>query len=147
MIAFEVLVNEQKSCVAGVDGPGVVSAILTWATRIPKTGPEDQSYPPQELTLIVGGLRNVESDHVYWAKHSLEVGDVVTLKIKDLPAVDTPSSSTPLESPDAVREMRRRQYEELKKRIRWLTYLHGTQQIVGPERRGRVSHQAWCGER
>jgi len=116
MIAFEVFLNDEKSCVAGVDGPGVVSAILTWATRIPKAGPEDEvSYPPQELTFIVGGLRNVEADHVYWAKHSLAVGDVVTLKIKDLQAVDTPSTSTPLDTADEVREMRRRQYEELKK--------------------------------
>ena len=116
MIAFEVFVNDQKSCVAGVDGPGVVSAILTWATREPKTGREDgESYPSQELTLIVGGLRNVEADHVYWSKHSLEVADVVTLKIKDLQAVDEPSTSKPLDSPEAVREMRRHQYEELKK--------------------------------
>src|SRR6185436_10594831 len=116
MIAFEVFVNDQRSCVAGVDGPGVVSAILTWATRIPKTGPEDRvSYPPEELTLIVGGLRNVEADHVSWSKHSLEVGDVVTLKIKDLQTVDEPSTSRPLDSPEAVRQMRRRQYEELKK--------------------------------
>ena len=116
MIAFEVFVNDQKSCVAGVDGPGVVSAILTWATRVPKTGPEDGvSYPPQELTLRVGGLRHVEADHVSWSKHSLEVGDVVTLKIKDLQAVDEPTTSKPLDSPEAIREMRRRDYEELKK--------------------------------
>jgi hypothetical protein len=116
MIAFEVFVNEQKSCVAGVDGPGVVSAILTWATRVPKTGPEDEvSYSPQELTLVVGGLRNVEADHVYWSKHYLEVGDVVTLKIKDLQTVDEPSTTQPLDSPEVVREMRRRYYEELKK--------------------------------
>jgi hypothetical protein len=116
MIAFEVFVNDKKACVAGVDGCGVLTAILSWADRVPKTDPETgTAYPSQELTLEVGGLRSVERTHLSWLNHSLDVGDVVTVKITNLAAVDEPSTSVPIESADIMREAKRRQYEELKK--------------------------------
>jgi len=61
MITFEVTHNGQQICTAGVNGRGVVSAIVTWISRAPDTlanAPvefrEDLSH--EKFDLLVGGL-------------------------------------------------------------------------------------------
>jgi hypothetical protein len=116
MITFEVFLNGGKACVAGVDGLGVLSAILTSVHRAPSTDAgEDASHPIQELTFEVGGLLSAENVHVSWLERTLAVGDVLTINIKELAVVDEPTASAPAESPEVVREAKRRYFEELKK--------------------------------
>jgi hypothetical protein len=116
MIAFEVSLNGSKACVAGVDGFGVLTAILSSVYRTPNPDAgEDASRPIQELTLEVGGLRSAEGVHVSWLNNRLAVGDVVTIGVKELPTVDEPTNALLRESAEVVREARRRYYEELKK--------------------------------
>jgi hypothetical protein len=56
MIAFEIIVNGTKLCNAGIEGLGVLSAILSWAHRVPEPEAElNLLYPPDELLLEVGG--------------------------------------------------------------------------------------------
>ncbi|HEX6126878.1 MAG TPA: hypothetical protein VFZ23_16005, partial [Pyrinomonadaceae bacterium] len=96
MITFEVFINGGKACVAGVDGLGVLTAILSSVHRAPNAeADEDASRPIQELTFEVGGLRSAEGVHVSWLERPLAVGDVLIINIKDLAVVDEPTASAP----------------------------------------------------
>ena len=116
MIAYEILLNGKKVCLAGVDGLGVLSANLSSVSRAPNPDAgEDASVPTKELTLEVGGLRSVEGIHVSWLNHPLAVGDTVTIIVKEATLVDEPRAAPQRESAEVVRESKRRYYEELKK--------------------------------
>src|SRR5258707_12888981 len=109
MIAFEVILNGDKLCIAGVEGPGVISAILSWASRATMADTENnESCSGQELTLEVGGLQSNDvgrgGTHISWLNRRLEVGDVLTIQIKNLLAVDEPAACIPQESEEVVRE-------------------------------------------
>jgi hypothetical protein len=75
MIAFEVWVNGEKKCTAGVGDKGVLNAIMN--------GP---SHPH----LSVGGLSGEE--HVRWLERNgeLKVGDEVTIRIVETDQIDEP---------------------------------------------------------
>ena len=120
MIAFEVMVNGNKLCDAGIEGLGVLSAILSLAHRVPKPEAEmNELYPPDELLLEVGGLKsardNEPGQHMSWLSKHLQVGDTIVINIKSLETVDPPEKCVPGESRDAVKESKRRYLEELKK--------------------------------
>ena len=78
MICFEVWVNGEKICLAGVGESDVLTCILDGGRRGLKSN------------LHVGGL--VNEKHVRWTekRHSLEVGDEVTIKIVEADTVDEP---------------------------------------------------------
>ena len=95
MIAFEVKVNAEKLCVAGVEGLGVLDALIFSAHRPPHPDKQlNRRYPPHELVLEVGGLRSAQDDesiqHLKWLRRNLQVGDEVVIKIKNLQIVDQP---------------------------------------------------------
>lgn len=120
MIAFEVIVNGSKLCDAGVEGLGVLTAILSWARRVPDPEAKiNEQYPPDELLLEVGGLKSARDDepggHMSWLSKHLQVGDAIVIKIKSLEAVDPPERLVPEDSAEVVREAKRRYFEELKK--------------------------------
>ena len=94
MIAFEVLVNGEKLCTAGVGDKGVLTANIVG---------------PKSPRLRVGGLHNEE--HVLWISHrpmalELKVGDEVTVRIVETEVVDEPiqryASQTRAEREDKV---------------------------------------------
>ena len=118
MIAFEVTVNDQKLVDAGIDGLGVLSASV-WSAR---RGPwlEDQinpEYRPEELMLEVGGLKSAQGDeleeHRSWLKKSLEVGDLIVIRIKEVETVDEPEEIR-TDNPEVVKEVKRLYFEKLK---------------------------------
>jgi hypothetical protein len=120
MIAFEVIVNGSKLCDAGVEGLGVLTAILSWAHRVPELEVEsNRQYPPDELLLEVGGLQSARDDkprrHLSWLSKHLQVGDAIVINIKSLEAVDPPEKLIPEGPTEVVREAKRRAYEELRK--------------------------------
>jgi hypothetical protein len=116
MIAFEVSLNGNRVCVAGGDGLGVLSTILSSVYRAPNPeAGEDPTGPTKELTLEVGGLRSAEGVHVSWLNSPLAVGDVVTIAVKELSSADEPTNTVARESAEVAREAKRRYYEELKK--------------------------------
>ena len=120
MIAFEVIVNGSKLCDAGVEGLGVLTAILSCALRVPQPEADsNQLYPPDELLLEVGGLKSARDDqpsrHMSWLSKPLQVGDAIVINIKSLEAVDPPERLVPEDPPEVVREAKRRYFEELKK--------------------------------
>jgi hypothetical protein len=116
MIAFEILLNGKKACLAGVDGLGVLTANVSSVSRVPNPDAgEDASVPTKELALEVGGLRSAEGVHVSWLNRPLAVGDTITMTVKETQFVDEPTATVPRESADVARESKRRNYEELKK--------------------------------
>ncbi|QDU35933.1 hypothetical protein Mal4_02150 [Maioricimonas rarisocia] len=88
---FEVLLNGERICVAGIDGEGVLSVGLDYVKR--------QDEDP-ELNLHVGGLGQYRSDdprsqHVTWpTPESIGVGDEVTIRLIPPGEFDAPVGMT-----------------------------------------------------
>ena len=96
MICFEVWVNGEKICVAGVGEVGVLSAIVTWSQGRPNaTFTAESEQKPSKPYLHVGGLVNRE--HVRWTQQTdqLQVGDEVTFKIIEADTADEPIHKYP----------------------------------------------------
>ena len=113
MIAFEVIVNGSKLCDAGIEGLGVLSAILSWAHRLPETETKShQLYPPDELLLEVGGLKSAHDDEpseqMSWLSKPLQVGDAIVINIKSLDTVDSPEKIFPEDPREVVTAAKRR---------------------------------------
>jgi hypothetical protein len=79
MICFEVWVNGEKVCLAGVDESGVLCSII------------DGGNKRRKSNLYVGGL--VDDEDLRWTQkpHPLEVGDEITIKIVEADAADEPT--------------------------------------------------------
>ncbi|MEI6785358.1 MAG: hypothetical protein WCQ21_31045 [Verrucomicrobiota bacterium] len=88
MIAFEVYVNGEKVCTAGVGESGVLSSILTWRGTQPY---KDGNVPAAaSLELDVGGLTSPEGKDVRWAQRSIRVDDEIQIRVVEASAVDSP---------------------------------------------------------
>jgi hypothetical protein len=84
MIAFEIQLNNQKLCRAGIGDSGVLSAIVTRAATTTATGTRNES-----LFLDVGGLITPEGKHVSWINQkTLVVGDKIQVSIVEADSVD-----------------------------------------------------------
>jgi len=84
MIAFEIQLNNQKLCRAGIGDSGVLSAIVTRAATTTATGTRNES-----LFLDVGGLITPEGKHVSWINQkNLVVGDKIQVSIVEADSVD-----------------------------------------------------------
>lgn len=88
MIAFEVHINGQPVCVAGLEGFGVVSATLCRA-RHDHTAPVGST---EELFLELGGLDTSTHEFLKWLPHRpLAVGDEVRFKVVETESADPPT--------------------------------------------------------
>jgi hypothetical protein len=84
MIAFEIYLNGQKLCRAGIGDSGVLSAIVTWAAATMSAGTKDES-----LFLNMGGLVTPERKHVSWINQKpLAVGDKIQVNVVEADSVD-----------------------------------------------------------
>jgi hypothetical protein len=91
MRAFQVSVNGEKLCVAGIGDNGVLTSILTLVTR---RGEGD-------LILSLGGLYSQTEEYVNWiSQRPLSVGDEVHVKIVEANSVDAPNKKRPKEPTD-----------------------------------------------
>ncbi len=85
MRAFEVYLNNQKLCLAGVGDRGVLSAHVTW-----NTGDANES-----LELETGGLISTNMEFVSWIRQRpLSVGDHVRISVVEANSVDEPKPDT-----------------------------------------------------
>lgn len=88
MIAFRVFHNDSEVCLAGVEGLGVLTAIVTWANR---SGERTESDEPEEsLKLLIGALRTSTDEDFTWSPQRLSVGDSVTIRIEEADRVNEP---------------------------------------------------------
>jgi len=70
---FEVQVNGEKLCKAGIDTDRhVVTCILDALRRLNE---------PDELRLTVSGLNSVTGEYPEWVKKELKDGDTITIKV------------------------------------------------------------------
>ena len=81
MRAFEVSVNGEKLCLAGIGDDGVLTSIVHWAARQGEGG----------FFLQVGGLISQTKEHVNWINQKpLSVGDYVQVKLIETDVADKP---------------------------------------------------------
>ena len=65
MIAFEVFLNGNKVCRAGVGDLGVLTTVLSWVRREGRnTETKEPGNIEEELTLNVSGLLSAKKEHV-----------------------------------------------------------------------------------
>jgi len=77
MRAFEIYLNGQKLCIAGVNEDESLTA--------------DVCHAPGGAFLYVGGSTGTQGDHSKWINFKpLNVGDKVTIKIVETNAIDDP---------------------------------------------------------
>lgn len=87
MIAFEIHLNGEKLCVAGIGEHGVLSQHLSWVGRNPKA--DEEEVQTREPHLHVGGL--VNDEHLNWIKQtSVNVGDEIVIAIVEIASADEP---------------------------------------------------------
>jgi hypothetical protein len=102
MIAFEVYLNGERICTAGVGDLGVLTSSLAWRGAQPyqKGGPTVAEY----LRLYVGGLAN-SGDQLRWLDRKLKRGDVVSIKVVE---ADSPDKPRERQHPSPATDLRRR---------------------------------------
>lgn len=111
MTAFEIWLNGEYICTAGVEEIGSLSAIIHWVKRIDSTSLE-------ELYLDVGGLSDdLKGNYVYlkWINRKLKIGDEINIKIAQTLEVDKPKSEKK-ELAGFIEEQERKYYEKLKQK-------------------------------
>lgn len=121
MICFEVFINGEKRCVAGVGEFGVLNANIVWYNRLAMEGAVVDSTHNGEF--IVTGFEDssaLQGEHVKW------LGDLVELKSGDellVRVIESDSADPPIErginlGPEMekrAKEFRRENYEKLKR--------------------------------
>jgi hypothetical protein len=120
MIAFEISVDGQKKCTAGIPDMGVVSIIASWVRRASREATSGEPMPgrfEEELTLDVGGLsHDPDGASVYarWLRQPLELGQQISIAIVETEEADPPPTRE-REDPAWAERRKREYYERLKR--------------------------------
>ena len=129
MLCFEVYINGERRCRAGVGAAGVLSTIVSWVGKEPQSPRKRGRTVRGEADIHVGGLYSPEPGvNVYprWLQEPLKLGDEISVRIVNADTCDQPydvHSSSKEESEKREREY----YEQLKRRF-------GDHQPVEPRR-------------
>ena len=100
---FEVAVNGERLCVAGLEGFGVLGATLSWVKRdpdrFPETAPRSDlgAWSAEELSLDVAGSDSNDAQKLKslrWVDKILKVGDVIEIKILPPGPADAPAGES-----------------------------------------------------
>ncbi len=81
MRAFEIHLNGEKLCLAGVRN-GILGVTVNWVAR---PGRRDEIGG-----FAVGGLIDATKQHLEWAKRELHIGDELRIKVVEKNVVDKP---------------------------------------------------------
>ena len=119
MIAFEIAIDGQRACTAGVGEQGVATVMASWVHR-PDYDPDSGDPIPgrfaEELTLEAAGMvhdPDGASVHLRWLRQPLRVGQQVTITVVDTDHVDAPERRKRADPGDTARQ-KRAYYERLK---------------------------------
>ncbi len=116
MIAFRVFRNDSEVCLAGVEGLGVLTAIVTLANR---DGEFTESGQPEEsLDLTIGALHIATQENRRWPTHGLTVGERITIQIEDTEGVMQPTE-TRIYSDEFKLESTKQNARDLAKKLGW----------------------------
>jgi hypothetical protein len=102
MTTFEVYLNGEKVCIAGIANPGVLTAILTWASA-------NRERP--DLDLAVAG--HEEAQDLRWLHRKVQTGDVIEIRVVEQPVCDEPEHRQ-AEDPQLLEKAQRNHYRRLK---------------------------------
>ena len=122
MIAFEIAIDGQRSCTAGVAHEGVTSVVASWVRRPSRDPTTDEPLPgrfEEELTLDAGGLTHDPDGaavHVGWLRQPLKVGQQITLTIVETAEADPPRTRDRAD-PTVAERLKRQYYERLKREL------------------------------
>jgi hypothetical protein len=116
MRVFDVFVNDQKLCRAGVGRDGVLDTIVSWVKLTGQAAAEARrrNAPIEELRLHVGGLNR--NTHHRWAQRALRVGDRISVTVGSGRSPDKPAYSK-VDDPRVREERERQYYERLKQKF------------------------------
>jgi hypothetical protein len=115
MLAFEIHINGQRKCTAGIRGPCALTASLCWVLREPKS----RRGQHQELHLGVGGLDSSD-EFLEWLQRDLKPGDEVTVRIIEAAKVDKPKKRRQLRAtPAQIRRRKQALVRRLAKEVGW----------------------------
>ena len=97
MKCFEVTINGEKVCIAGVGDDGVLTSIVSFvkSNSASNESGESQKNNSESLDLRVGGLTNREfgeTEHLEWLHQDLAVGDEIVIRIIETSACDEPKN-------------------------------------------------------
>lgn len=99
MIAFEIFVNDEKVCTAGVESDyGMLTSILSWTKRDVGRFPAEvrSEVSSEELKMVVSGQKSLggnDFENLQWKGRHLQPGDEVRIAIVDVDHVDAPEST------------------------------------------------------
>ena len=123
MLAFRVRLNGKRIATAGLDGPHVLTAMVTSVARgqeARRLWPPDVRFRAKELTFQLGGMishGNGANEHVDWAHLGLKSGDTVSVTIVDTARVDEPARRRTTERA-TIETAERRQLARLRRKYR-----------------------------
>jgi len=89
MLAFEVIINDERMCVAGMEDWAVMSVILS-GVRSRHRGPNDDGWVDVSVTGLSETDASGVSHHARWGRIDLEVGSKVTINLIDTAQPDPP---------------------------------------------------------
>ena len=98
MIAFEIWINGEKICTAGVDSDlGMLTSFLSWTKRDVSRLPAEMrsEVSGEELKLVINGQRNLgqnQFENVQWQGCELKPGDEVRIAIIETDQADRPAA-------------------------------------------------------
>ena len=110
MLCFEISVNGEKLCTAGVGESGVLTSILSWVQAQPEKSQE--GIREEKLYLSASGLK--DDEHSEWLRQKVKVGDEVTLRIIEATMPDEPQRTYRID-PETEKQQRRDYYERCKR--------------------------------
>ena len=111
MIAFDIFVNGEKVCTAGVDSDyGMLTSILSWAKRDLSRLPAEirSEVSGEELKMVISGQKSLgdnDFENLQWKGRDLKPGDEIRIAVVDVDGVDAPESTQKI-SPKYVKKKR-----------------------------------------
>jgi hypothetical protein len=114
VICFQIEINDEKVCTAGIGEFGVLTATLAWVRN--RDAANQNAQVTSGIALNVGGLTDSGSgqdEFVEWIRKRLSVGDEVKVTILENVHYDEPTERTQRDSAEQA-EKAREYYEQIK---------------------------------
>jgi len=125
MVAFDVFLNGERLCVAGVGDFGVLTACVTWVAHTPEKLERLRAdgafeHPQTNLNLDIGGMRDEQASrlHMRWTDTPLRVGDEIRMRVTDAAEVSSAAAEY-VDAPGMDNEARKSYVRRLAKELGW----------------------------
>ena len=96
-LRLQLEINGKSICISGVEGFGVLSAIVDWVKRNPASfdptelpDQTQESFNRERLRVTFGGLDSDAEKHLGWYQQDLKVGDIVSVRVLGPGEIDDP---------------------------------------------------------